>query len=93
MNTYELLYIIDSAVEEATRDALIAGYESMVKTDGGKVKKTDKWGIKKYSYPINFKDEGFYVLMTFEAKPEFPKEIERKMGNNEQVVRFMTIRK
>ena len=93
MNAYEILYIIDNAVEETKRDALISQYEEMIKADGGKVEKTDKWGDKKYNYPIKFKESGFYVLMTFKSKPGLLKEIERKMGNNEQIVRKMIIKK
>lgn len=93
MNLYEMLYIIDNKVAEEKRDALISQYEEMIKADGGKVKKTDKWGEKKFAYPINFKDSGFYVLMTFEAKPTLLEELRRKMGNNEQIVREQIIAK
>lgn len=93
MNTYELLYIIDKAVDDAAKDALIAQYETMVVSDGGTVMKIDKWGDKRYSYPINFKDDGYYVLMTYMADSKLPKEMERRMRNNEQIVRWMTLRK
>ena len=58
----------------------------------GEVEKIDKWGVKRFTYPINFKNEGFYVLMTFTASPELPKEIERQMGISDAVYRFMTTR-
>lgn len=93
MNTYEILYIIDNSVEESQRDALIAQYEAMVVSNGGSVDKVDKWGDKRFAYTIDYKDNGFYVLMTFKSNSSFPKEIERKMSINEHIVRWMTIKK
>ena len=60
---YEMLYLIDSSIAEEARDALIAKFEELVKTLGGKVVSTDKWGVKKLAYPINYKSDAFYVLM------------------------------
>ena len=93
MNKYELMYIIDNAVDEKGRDALIAQYEAMVTESKGTIDKIEKMGSKKFSYPINFKEDGFYVLMTYNSDSALPKEIERKMHNNEQVVRWMTIKR
>ena len=93
MNNYEVLYIIDNTLDEAARDAAMARYESIVKDNGGSVDKTDKWGMRKFAYPINYKTEGFYVLMTFTASSELPKELERQMRISDEIVRFMVIRK
>lgn len=73
MNKYELLYIIDNELEAEAKDALIAKFSDIVVNDGGSVETIDKWGTKKLAYPINFKNEGFYVLMNFTAKPEVPR--------------------
>lgn len=93
MNNYEVLYIIDNALDEAAREAAIAKYESLITGSGGSVEKTDKWGMKKFAYPINYKTEGFYVLMTFTAPSELPRELERQMRISDEIVRFMVIRK
>ena len=77
---YEMLYLIDSSVAEEARDALIAKFEELVKTLGGKVVSTDKWGVKKLAYPINYKSDAFYVLMTFEAEGGAIKELDRVAG-------------
>ena len=60
---------------------------------GGAVSTVDKWGMKKFAYPINYKTEGYYVLMNFEAEPAVPAELERQMRNDENVVRFMVTKK
>ena len=77
MKKYEMLYIIDAQVEEEAREAVIKKFEDLVTANGGTVEKTDKWGMKKLQYPINFKSEGYYVLMTFESSPSFVKELKR----------------
>ena len=74
---YEMLYLIDSSIAEDAREALIAKFEGLVASLGGKVLSTDKWGVKKLAYPIDYKSDAFYVLMTFEADGSSIKELDR----------------
>ncbi len=87
MNRYEMLYIIDAAASEEAREAVISKFETIVTSSGGTVEKTDKWGMKKLAYPIKFKDEGFYVVMDFEAEGSLIKELDRVAGITDEVVR------
>lgn len=93
MNNYEVLYIIDRDTEETARDNLVAKFEKVVTDAAGTVEKTEKWGLKKFAYPIRYKDEGYYVLMTFSAEPTLPKELERQMGITDEIVRCMIVKK
>lgn len=93
MNKYEVLYILDSKVDGAQKDALVEKYSALVKDNGGEVESVDKWGDRKLAYPIDYKNEGYYVLMTFSAKPEFPQELERQMRIADEVIRYMVIKK
>ncbi len=86
---YEMLYLIDTSIAEEARDALIAKFEDVVKNLGGTVVSTDKWGVKKTAYPINYKSEAFYVLMTFEADGSSIKELDRIAGITDGVMRRM----
>lgn len=86
---YEMLYLIDSSIAEEASDALIAKFEELVKTLGGKVVSTDKWGVKKLAYPINYKSDAFYVLMTFEAEGGAIKELDRVAGITDGILRRM----
>ena len=61
--------------------------------NGGSVEKVDKWGAKKLAYPINFKEDGYYVLMNFECEPALVAEMERQLRINDQVMRHMVVKK
>ena len=86
---YEMLYLIDSAMAEEGRDALIAKFEEIVKNLGGTVLSTDKWGVRKLAYPIDYKSDAFYVLMTFEAHGSASKELDRLAGITDGILRRM----
>ena len=87
MNKYEMLYIIDANLTDEAKEAIIAKFENSVNNNGGKVEKIDKWGIKKLVYPINYKTEGYYVLMTFEAEKSFVEELKRVIGITDGIIR------
>lgn len=86
---YEMLYLIDTELAEESRNALIEKFEGIVVSSGGKVVSTDKWGVKKLAYPINYKNEAFYVLMTFVADGAVVKELDRIAGITDAVMRRM----
>ena len=86
---YEMLYLIDSSVTDEAREALVARFEKIVSDLGGKVLSTDKWGTRKLAYPINYKNDAFYVLMTFEADGNAVKELDRIAGITDEVIRRM----
>ena len=93
MNKYELLYIISSDVAEEAREALIKKFASYVEQKGGSVSGIDKWGMKKLAYPINFKTEGYYVLMNIELDPKEVDAMGKLMNITEGIVRQMFVRK
>ncbi len=87
MNKYEMLYILANDLTDEAKDAIVAKFESVVKENGGEVESTDKWGTKKLAYAINYKTEGYYVLMTFSAQPSLIKELDRVAGITEGMMR------
>lgn len=87
MTKYEMLYIIDASLAEDAKDALVKKFEDLVTTNGGVVEKTDRWGLKKLQYPINYKSEGYYVLMTFEAEKTLVQELKRIVGITDGIIR------
>lgn len=87
MTKYEMLYIIDASYADEAKDALVKKFEDLVTNNGGVVEKTDRWGLKKLQYPINYKSEGYYVLMSFEAEKTLVQELKRIVGITDGIIR------
>ena len=93
MNKYECLYIIAQDVQEEKREAIIAKFKTMIEQKGGEIAGIDKWGMRKLAYPINYKNEGFYVLMNFSSKPEIIDEVSKLMNITDGLIRHMFVKK
>ena len=87
MTKYEMLYILDTTLADDAKDAIIKKFEDLVTANGGAVEKTDRWGVRKLQYPINYKSEGYYVLMTFEAEKTLVVEIKRVASITDGIIR------
>lgn len=92
MNKYEVVYIIDPAVEEEARKELIAKFNTLITENGGSVEKVEEWGKRRLAYAIDYKTEGYYVLVNFEAESELPKELERNLQISDSVIRYQVIK-
>lgn len=92
MNNYELLYIIKNEISDEEKQATMDKVEATI-TANGEISKVDKWGTRKYAYPIDYKTEGFYVCVEFSAQPSVPAEIDRLVTINDNLVRAMILRK
>ena len=93
MNKYENLYVIAPELEEEAIRACIEKFSGIITANGGVIEGVNEWGRRKLAYPIDYKTEGYYVLTTFEADPEFPKELERNFNNDESILRYLVVRK
>ncbi len=89
MAKYEMLYLLNNDSTEEVKAAEIAKYEAIVTNAGGAIVSTDKWGTKKTAYPIKFKNEAYFVLMTFEANASVLTELDRVAGIDSEVLRRM----
>ena len=87
MKTYEMLYILDASLSDEGKDAFAKKFEDIIVSSNGKVVSTDKWGVKKLAYPIKYKHDGYFVLMTFEAESSAVKELDRVAGLSAEVLR------
>ena len=92
MNQYEVMYVIDAALEDSARAELISRFCDLVVKNGGEVDRVDEWGKRRLAYAIQYKTEGYYVLMYIKAPAELPREIERNMQISDSVLRYLTVR-
>ena len=91
MRNYEMLFIVDASISEEEREKVIAGVSELIAKVGGKAGEPEKWGVRKYAYPVNYKSEGFYVLMNFEAEDAAIVGITNKLNINKNIVRHMIV--
>ena len=93
MNRYEMIYIIDTGLEETARKELIEKVSALIADNGGEIEKVDEtWGKRRLAYAINYKTEGWYVLVNFKAPAELPRELERNLQINENVLRYLVVK-
>ena len=92
MTNYEVMFIIDPTLEEAKKEATIETVQAIIAADG-EVEKVDVWGMRKLAYPIEKKNEGYYVVVEFKANPTLPYELNRKMKISDAIIRHMIINK
>ena len=92
MNQYEVMYVIDPALEDGARVELINRFSELVKKNGGEIDRVDEWGKRRLAYAINYKTEGYYVLMYIKAPADLPRELERNLKISDQVLRYLVIR-
>ena len=85
---YEALYIINAQLSEEDTQALVEKFKAMVEAEGT-LAAIDEWGKRRLAYPIEDMNEGYYVLMTFESKPEFPAELDRVMKITDGIMRCL----
>ena len=90
MQKYESMVVISTKQDEEAIKGLVEKFSSLISANGTLVS-VDEWGKKKLAYMINKETEGYYVLYTFEAKPEFPAELSRRLKITEGLLRSMII--
>ncbi|MDD4075322.1 MAG: 30S ribosomal protein S6 [Eubacteriales bacterium] len=93
MNKYEAMYVITPELEDEANRAVIDKFAGIITANGGVIEDTDEWGKKKLAYPIDYKTEGYYVLVHFEGASELPRELERNFKNDENIMRYMVVRR
>ena len=92
MTNYEVMFIVDSTLEDSLRDSAIDTVKGLI-ADNGEITKADIWGMKKLAYPIFKKNEGYYAVVEFKANEDFPKELDRKLKISDNIIRHLIVNK
>lgn len=90
MKNYELVYVLRPAIEDDAKEAVLDKVKAIIETSG-EVEKVDVWGVKKLAYEIQKLREGYYVLVSFKATVDVPKELDRNLKINDNVIRHMVV--
>ena len=91
MNKYESVIILSA---NATEESTVAFGEKMKNliSENGELTNVEEWGRKTLAYEIKKQKEGFYILFTFDAKPDFIAEFERVLRLDEVVLKHIVIK-
>ena len=92
MRTYEQLFIVNTAATDVEVDALLEQLSGIITASGGKIDRTDKWGVRKLAYRVNRQTEGIYILLVFSAGATAIHELERRLRVADLVMKFITVR-
>jgi small subunit ribosomal protein S6 len=84
---YECMFIISADTPEQKRDELIKQFSAMA----GKDTAVEKWGMRKFATPINYKTQGFYVILNFTAESGVPAKMTNLMNITDGIVRHLFI--
>jgi small subunit ribosomal protein S6 len=92
MPLYEHVFLARQDVSAQQVEELTAQFAGIIEQMGGKITKTEQWGVKTLSYRLRKNRKAHYVLLNVDAPSAVLNEIERQERLNEDVLRYITIR-
>ncbi|MGJ6980610.1 30S ribosomal protein S6 [Aestuariimicrobium soli] len=87
MRKYEVMVIIDPEVDDRQVSPLVEKHTAVITKAQGTIDNVDVWGRRRFSYDINKKSEGSYVVINLTANPADVKEMDRLMSIDESIMR------
>ena len=88
---YESIFVVDLQKGEEEVKALVEKFTKLI-ADNGSIEEVDEWGKRRLAYPINDLNEGYYVLVKFNAPAQFIAELERVFGITEGIMRSIVVK-
>ena len=92
MPLYEHVFLARQDLAQAQVDALAENATKIIEDNGGKVVKTETWGLRNIAYRIAKNRKAHYVALDFDAPAPVVAELERQTQINEDVIRYMTVK-
>ena len=92
MSYYEHTLILKSDLPESQVKTIINKYEDIIKKNSGKILKTEKWGLKSFSYIIKNNKKGFYFHIKLEGIGKTIEELEKAENIDQMLIRYLTIK-
>lgn len=92
INKYETIFVVDASLEEEAIAGIVEKFKALI-SNAGEIESVDEWGKRRLAYPINFKTEGYYVLVNFSAKADLPAELDRIYNITDGILRSIIIKK
>ncbi len=91
MRTYEALYICTPELEEGDIQTVSQEVDNLVTSNGGSIVRSEIWGKRKLAYMVKKYSEGTYILLRFQAQPDFVEKLEQYFRLSDPIFRFMVV--
>ena len=92
ISDYETVFILNPNIGDEAIKANVEKFTDLIAANGTVIEKNE-WGLRKLAYPIQFIEEGYYVLVNFNSAPEFIAELERIFNITDTILRSIVIKK
>ena len=92
MPLYEHVFLARQDVSTQQAETMMKEYQTIIETNGGKVTKSEYWGLKPLAFKVKKSRKAHYALFNIDAPHAAVAEMERNMGISVDVLRFITIR-
>ena len=92
MALYEHVLIARPDISPAQVEGLMEELSTFLDKQGAKVSKTEYWGLRNLSYPINKQRKGHYSLLNIDGPAEAIHELERQHRISDDIMRYMTVK-
>ena len=92
MHKYELMVILDPAIDERTVAPSLDKFLNVIRNGGGTVDNVEIWGRRRLAYEINKKTEGIYAVVNMNANSADVIELDRQLKISEAVMRTKVLR-
>ena len=89
---YETIFVVDATLGEEAINGLVEKFKSLIEANA-EIENVDVWGKRRLAYAIDYKTEGYYVLINFTSKTDFPAELERIYNITDGLLRSIVIKK
>lgn len=92
MPLYEHVFLARQDVSQQQVETLTKEFTDIIAEGGGKVTKTEYWGLKGLAFKIKKSRKAHYSLLNIDAPSAAVAEMERRMGLSTDIIRFITLR-
>jgi small subunit ribosomal protein S6 len=91
MREYEIMLILPAEADDKIVGGVTDRISQVLGEHGGTLGTVDRWGRRRFAYPIDKQTEGFYAVAKFTAEPDGLKELDRVLSLADDVIRFKIV--
>jgi small subunit ribosomal protein S6 len=92
MRNYEAMVIVDARLEEGDIQKAVDRFLDAIAAAGGEVAKVDRWGVRRFTYEIDHRNEGYYFVTQFTAPDSAIASLSRTVQISDEFIRGKIVR-